>query len=53
MVTPESVYDRLAKVTPAEIQAIAQKIFQKRTLCLAMVGSGPGQEKLTGLIRSS
>ena len=53
VVTPESVYDRLAKVTPAEIQAIAQKIFQKRTLCLAMVGSGPGQEKLTGLIRSS
>ena len=52
VVTPESVYDRLAKVTPAEIQAVARKIFQNRTLCLAMVGQGPGKEELMGLIRS-
>jgi predicted Zn-dependent peptidase len=52
VVTPESVYDRLAKVTPAEIQAVAQKIFQNRTLCLAMVGQGPGKVELMGLIRS-
>jgi predicted Zn-dependent peptidase len=51
VVTPESVYDRLSKVTPAEIQTVAQKIFQKRTLCLAMVGQGPGEEELMGLIK--
>jgi predicted Zn-dependent peptidase len=51
VVTPESVYDRLAKVTPAEIQAVSQKIFLKRTLCLAMVGQGPGEEELMGLIK--
>ena len=53
VVTPESVYDRLAKVTPAEIQATAVKIFQNRTLCLAMVGQGPGKEELMGIIRST
>jgi predicted Zn-dependent peptidase len=53
VVTPESVYDRLGKVTPAEIQAVAQKIFQKRTLCLAMVGQGPREEELMGVIRSA
>jgi predicted Zn-dependent peptidase len=53
VVTPESVYDRLAKVTPAEIQATARKIFQNRTLCLAMVGQGPGKEELMGIIRNS
>jgi len=51
VVSPESVYDRLAKVTPAEIQAVAQKILQNRTLCLAMVGPGPSREEILGLIR--
>ena len=52
VVTPESVYDRLAKVTSAEIQSTARKIFQNRTLCLAMVGQGPGKDELMELIRS-
>ncbi|MCE9587527.1 MAG: insulinase family protein [Verrucomicrobia bacterium] len=51
VVSPESVYDRLAKVTPAEIQAVAQKILQNRTLSLAMVGPGPAKEEILGLIR--
>jgi predicted Zn-dependent peptidase len=51
VVSQESVYDRLAKVTPAEIQAVAQKILQNRTLCLAMVGPGPTKEEILGLIR--
>jgi len=50
VVSPESVYDRLAKVTPADIQGVAQKILQNRTLCLAMVGQGPGEKELMGLI---
>jgi len=50
VVSPESVYDRLAKVTPADIQGMAQKILQNRTLCLAMVGQGPGEKELMGLI---
>ena len=50
VVTPESVYDRLAKVTTAEIRAVARKVFQNRTLCLAMVGQGPGEKELIRLI---
>jgi len=50
VVSPESVYDRLAKVTPTDIQGVAQKILQNRTLCLAMVGQGPGEKELMGLI---
>jgi len=53
VVTPESVYDRLAKVTVAEIRAVARKVFQNRTLCLAMVGQGPTEEDLMGLIRKN
>ena len=53
VVSPESVYDRLAKVTPAEIQGVAQKILQNRSLCLAMVGPGPSKEEILGLIRSA
>jgi len=53
VVSPESVYDRLAKVTPADIQGVAQKILQNRTLCLAMVGQGPGEKELMDLIRSA
>jgi predicted Zn-dependent peptidase len=51
VVTPESVYDRLAKVTPAEIQKVAQKVFTKRTLSLAMVGSGSSKEEILELVQ--
>jgi predicted Zn-dependent peptidase len=51
VVTLESVYDRLAKVTPAEIQKVAQKVFTKRTLSLAMVGSGPSKEEILELVQ--
>ena len=53
VVSPESVYDRLAKVTPAEIQGVAQKILQNRTLSLAMVGPGQSKEELLRLIQAS
>jgi predicted Zn-dependent peptidase len=53
VVSPESVYDRLAKVTPAEIQAVAQKILKNRTLCLAMVGPGPSREEILKLLSAS
>lgn len=53
VVTPESVYDRLAKVTTSEIRAVARKVFQNRTLCLAMVGQGPGEKELMRLIRGN
>jgi len=52
VVTPESVYDRLAKVSVSEVRKAAAQIFQNRTLCLAMVGQGPGEEELMGLIRA-
>ena len=51
VVTPESVYDRLAKVTPAEIQAAAQKILTMKTLSLAMVGSGPSKTEILDLVK--
>jgi predicted Zn-dependent peptidase len=51
IVSPEDVYDRLAKVTPSEVKKAAAQIFQNSTLCLAMVGSGPSREGLLGLIR--
>ena len=50
VVTPESVYDRLAKVTSAEIQQVARKILTMRTLSLAMVGSGPSKEEILDLV---
>ena len=53
VVTPESVYDRLAKVSISEVRKAAAQIFQNRTLCLAMVGQGPGEAELMGLIRSA
>jgi len=53
VVSPESVYNRLKKVIPVEIQGVAKTILQNRTLCLAMVGQGPGKEELMDLIRSA
>ena len=51
IISPEDVYDRLAKVTPSEVKKDAAQIFQNRTLSLAMVGPGPSRERLLGLIR--
>ena len=51
VVAPESVYDRLAKVTSTEIRAVAQKILTMKTLSLAMVGSGPSQEEILELVK--
>jgi len=51
IVSPEQVYDRLAKVTPEEIRKVASQVLTRRTLCLAMVGPGPSREKLMGQIR--
>ena len=51
IVSPEQVYDRLAKVTPEEIRKVASQVLNRRTLCLAMVGPGPSREKLMGQIQ--
>lgn len=51
IVPPEQVYDRLARVTPEEIRKAASRIFSRRSLCLAIVGPGPGREELLRLIR--
>ena len=51
IVPPEQIYDRLAKVTPEEIRKVAALVFDRRTLCLAMVGQGPGEKELKSLVR--
>ena len=53
VVPAEELYGKFAKVTKAEIQAVAKKILNNRTLCLALVGQGPGEKELMGLIRSA
>jgi predicted Zn-dependent peptidase len=53
VVPPKEVYGKLAKVTPAEIRVAAKKILNNRTLCLALVGQGPGEKELMGLIKSA
>jgi predicted Zn-dependent peptidase len=50
IVPPEQIYDRLAKVTPEEIQKVATQVLNRRTLCLAMVGPGPSKDELFKLI---
>lgn len=50
---PEEVYDRLSKVTREEIRKVARQVLNRRTLCLAMVGSGPSREGLMRLIRGN
>lgn len=50
IVSPEDVYDRLAKVTALEVRKVAAQIFQNCILSFAMVGPGPGKEELMGLI---
>jgi predicted Zn-dependent peptidase len=53
IVSPEQVYDRLAKVTPEEIRKVASHVLNRRTLCLAMVGLGPSKDEILSLIRSA
>lgn len=53
IVPPEEVYATLAKVTPDEIQAMAQKTFKMETISLAMVGQGPSKEEFLKVIRES
>jgi len=53
IVPPEQVYERLTKVTSEEIRKAASQVFNRRTLCLAMVGPGPSREELLGLIRKN
>ena len=52
ILSPEVYYERVGKVTVSEVQKVASQIFQNRTLCLAMVGQGPAEKELMGLIRS-
>ncbi len=46
IVPPEQVYARLAKVTSEEIRKVASQVFNRRTLCFAMVGPGPSKKRL-------
>lgn len=50
VVPPEQVYDRLADVTPEQIRKTASQVFNRRTLCLAMVGPGPSREHLLAMV---
>jgi predicted Zn-dependent peptidase len=52
IVPPEEVYERLANVTRDEVRKVASQVFNRRSLCLAMVGPGPSQERLLNLVRS-
>jgi predicted Zn-dependent peptidase len=51
IVPPEQVYERLTKVTTEEIRKVASQVFNRRTLCLALVGPGPSWEELLKAIR--
>jgi predicted Zn-dependent peptidase len=50
IVPPEEVYERLANVTRDEVRKVASQVFNRRSLCLAMVGPGPSREGLFKLI---
>lgn len=47
----ESVYKKLATVTPEEVRKVASHILTRRTLCLALVGPGQSRERLLALIK--
>lgn len=53
IIPPEQVYDRLAKVSREEVRKVASQILNRRTLCLAMVGSGLSKERLMRLIQGN
>jgi predicted Zn-dependent peptidase len=50
VVPAEEVYKTFAKVTPREVQVVAEQIFQPHHLSLAMVGQGPSKKKLLSLL---
>ena len=47
----EEIMDRLHAVTPADISALATRLFQQEELRLAVVGPQGGQKTLTGLLK--
>ena len=51
IVPPEEVYGIFARVTPAEVQGIANQIFNFNTISLAMVGQGPSKDEFLNIIR--
>jgi predicted Zn-dependent peptidase len=51
IIDAEKVYDRLAKVTAEEVRKVASQVFNRRALCLALVGPGPSRERLLKQIR--
>jgi len=53
IVPPEEVYNRLANVTREEVRKVASQVFNRRSLCLAMVGPGPSNEEILSLVRSA
>jgi predicted Zn-dependent peptidase len=53
IVPPEEVYGHLANVTREEVRKVASQVFNRRSLCLAMVGPGPSNEEILSLVRSA
>ena len=47
----EEIVDKLHAITPADISALATRLFQKEELRLALVGPQGGQKTLTGLLK--
>ena len=47
----EEIVDQLQAVTPADISALATRLFQQEELRLALVGPQGGQKTLTGLLK--
>ena len=47
----EEIVDRLQAVTPADISALATRLFQQEELKLAVVGPQGGQKTLTSLLK--
>ncbi len=47
----EEIVDRLQAVTPADISALATRLFQQEELRLAVVGPQGGQKTLTSLLK--
>ncbi len=51
MLTPEELYDKLDKVTPKDIQAVARNIFRPEKLNLAMLGPYKDRERFLKLLK--
>ena len=50
IISPEEVYATLAKVTVREVREVANRIMNKSTLSLAMVGQGPCKKELLSIV---